>query len=75
MLCFLLRPPGGGGSADRTLTRLLELPSPAAGSDLQADRGQNLEDKSSTGALFDALNSCKHTEETTTFRIIEGGSL
>lgn len=59
LLCFLFRPPEGAGSAAKTLVRLLELPSPAAGSNLPGDRetGERLEEELSTGALLETLNS------------------
>lgn len=56
-LCFLLRPPGGAGSAARTSLRLLVLSSPAGRSGLPGDRAESLEDVSSTGALLVTLNS------------------
>lgn len=62
-LCFLLRPPGGDGSAARTSARLLVLPSPAAGSDLPG--ADSLEDESSTTALLATLNSESWTRRQT----------
>lgn len=66
LLCFLLRPPGGAGSAAKTSARLFVLPSPGEGSDLPADRAQSLEDESSTGGLLVIVNSeswkHKHTD-------------
>lgn len=56
-LCFLLRPPGGAGSAARTPARLLVLSSPAAGSDLLGHGEDSLEDEPSTGELLVTLNS------------------
>lgn len=57
LLCFLLRPPGGAGSAARTPARLLEQFSPAGGSDLLGHREGSLDDDSSTGELLQTLKS------------------
>lgn len=56
-LCFLLRPPGGAGSAARTPARLLEQFSPVGGSDLLGHREGSREDDSSTGELLQMLKS------------------
>lgn len=55
-LCFLLRPPGGAGSAARTLAKLLVLSSPAAGSDLLGHEEDSL-DELSPGEFLVTLNS------------------
>lgn len=56
-LCFRLTPPGGAGSAARTLARLLELSSPVGGSDLLGQKEGSLEDDSSPVELLEMLKS------------------
>lgn len=78
LLCFLLTPPGGAGSAARMPARLLELFSPAGGSGLLGHREGSLGDDSSTGELLEMLKSdswkCRRKQDGLGIRLIQNHS-